>query len=654
MPITLSLNNFKNHKKKTLILPKTGMVKIVAPSGKGKTNVMKALMWGLFGKVSAPVKYGEDGCSVEIVELLDLTIKRTKNPNLLIVDNATNSTAQVFIETELGMSYDEFMASSYVMQDQKNSLLSLSPSDQLNMIFSLAFKNKDPDEVKRRIKDKLTDLSASMDARGFKIALSQKEIEYAASEIKNQSSLLNEALDDRDSLESAIKELDNKYTDISNKRRVVTDRKVDLHTIRLSSERVKYIHAMKMHDSLKTQVSELEVWLSKNPPGSMMLDKKLSEETNELGEELKFLRQKKERYESAVRQSKDRTLTESKFLINLEYFKRLCRETSVASEVSEFMAQEICTAAELYVASLNAYQMCSSNKETLEDPTEKYNDIKAKHDVVKAHLMVLRDKDAVHKSKTEELLNKTASIESYRETIAAGAAGFLSEEELSNKISQINSEETALTDEMIEISSQKNILQSKLNKIIDNEKIRKVIEDAEKRKAAAEECLSKEEILYANDMRLYKKMNRVLELANKAALDSVEATIDGINANAEYWLTEMFDGKLTATIETSKEFKTNKPAADKLSIVIHEDGQKIDKKEDLSGGQQSRLCLAFQLALSEIYDSPILMLDEAFKGLDKATMRVCLNSVKRIAENKLVLVNEHFADETLFDEVITL
>jgi DNA repair exonuclease SbcCD ATPase subunit len=630
------------------------MVKIVAPSGHGKTNVMKALMWALFGKVSAPVKYGEEGCSVGVSELIDLDIKRSKNPNLLAVDNATNSTAQAFIETELGMCYDEFMASSYVMQDQKNSLLSLSPSEQLDMIFALAFKNKDPEDVKRRIKDKISDLAVSMDNRSFKISVASKEIEYADCEIKNQTSLLNVIDEDKDVLVPMIEELNAKITAITDRRRVITDEKVALHSLRLSGERARYLASVKQYENLKSQVAELESWMSKNPPGSVLLNKKLTEEVDQLSEELKILKHKKERYEIALNQSRNKSLTESKYVVNLGHLKKMCDDIVKSENVTEFMAQEVCTASELYIASLNAYQMCSSTSEVTEDPTDKYNEIKLRYDVVKSQLSSVRDKDAVYKSKTEEMASKTKLLESCAETISSGASKFLSEEELSKKLSKINDEESLCTDEIVNVSSQKNSLQARLNKILDNEKIHKVIADAKKRKASAEERSAKEEILHANDMRLFKKLNRVMELANKAALDSVEATIDSINANAEYWLTEMFDGKLTATLETSKEFKSNKPAADKLNILIHENGQKIDKKEDLSGGQQSRLCLAFQLALSEIYDSPILMLDEAFKGLDRATMRICLNSVKRISENKLVLVSEHFADETLFDEVITL
>ena len=66
------------------------------------------------------------------------------------------------------------------------------------------------------------------------------------------------------------------------------------------------------------------------------------------------------------------------------------------------------------------------------------------------------------------------------------------------------------------------------------------------------------------------------------------------------------------------------------------------------------MILAYQLALSEMFNSPILMVDEGFTGLEESTRQTCLEMLKPISERKLVLVVEHGAPKHLFDEVINI
>ena len=75
---------------------------------------------------------------------------------------------------------------------------------------------------------------------------------------------------------------------------------------------------------------------------------------------------------------------------------------------------------------------------------------------------------------------------------------------------------------------------------------------------------------------------------------------------------------------------------------------------NLSGGEISRLNLAFVLAMSEIFKSPILMLDECMSTLDPDNCINILNTIREEYKGKLVLMIHHQITEGLFDTVIEL
>jgi len=64
----------------------------------------------------------------------------------------------------------------------------------------------------------------------------------------------------------------------------------------------------------------------------------------------------------------------------------------------------------------------------------------------------------------------------------------------------------------------------------------------------------------------------------------------------------------------------------------------------LSGGMQRRVALARALA----YDADILLLDEAFKGLDEKTCQNAIDLVLEYAQNKLVILAAHMIDKKMF------
>lgn len=147
---------------------------------------------------------------------------------------------------------------------------------------------------------------------------------------------------------------------------------------------------------------------------------------------------------------------------------------------------------------------------------------------------------------------------------------------------------------------------------------------------------------------------RLKELSDFAAVAAIDSKLDDINACSAFFIEKMFseDG----TVIKLKNSATTKKGEDraKFSTEIFHKGKYAKKLSNLSGGEKSRAYLAFQLGLSELYKSPMLLIDEGFAGLGSKDKEQCLEILHDIVKDKLVLVIEHGAGSSHFDTTINI
>ena len=74
----------------------------------------------------------------------------------------------------------------------------------------------------------------------------------------------------------------------------------------------------------------------------------------------------------------------------------------------------------------------------------------------------------------------------------------------------------------------------------------------------------------------------------------------------------------------------------------------------LSGGEQSRVSLCFTLALSDTFNSPLLLLDECTSSLDSENTETIFDTLKSELPDKTILVIAHQVIEGSFDKVLSL
>lgn len=117
--IELKLKNFKCFENKTFNF-KDEMVLISAPSGSGKTSILSAIKFALWGSgktlTKGEIMHGKNSCSVTLT-YNDITIQRTKRPNRLVYTKQNeiyeDNEAQIYINKYFGnQSHNNFLESS--------------------------------------------------------------------------------------------------------------------------------------------------------------------------------------------------------------------------------------------------------------------------------------------------------------------------------------------------------------------------------------------------------------------------------------------------------------------------------------------------------------------------------------------------------------
>lgn len=165
--------------------------------------------------------------------------------------------------------------------------------------------------------------------------------------------------------------------------------------------------------------------------------------------------------------------------------------------------------------------------------------------------------------------------------------------------------------------------------------------------------LEKEEIecrkLYAS-ATLFKE--KILEAESIAMLN----VISSINTHTQGYLEEFFpDNPISVKLVPFKETKSSKTVKRKpqINLEIEYKGMEADINM-LSGGELSRVILSYALALGEMFNTPMMLLDECTASLDQEMTGVVIDGIRNHFPGKLVLIIAHQIITGGFDKVVKL
>jgi DNA repair exonuclease SbcCD ATPase subunit len=165
------------------------------------------------------------------------------------------------------------------------------------------------------------------------------------------------------------------------------------------------------------------------------------------------------------------------------------------------------------------------------------------------------------------------------------------------------------------------------------------------------ESLSKDEIFIRDEIKTANLLKEKIVQAESLAICNF---IDTLSFHVNNYLERFFkEDPLFVNIQNCKETISKKSSSIKhgIHITVELKGNECNL-EHLSGGERDRISLAFTLALSEMFQNKILLLDECISSLDNETSAHVVNGLKDNYKNNLVIVVAHQVNEGLFDSVI--
>jgi len=158
----------------------------------------------------------------------------------------------------------------------------------------------------------------------------------------------------------------------------------------------------------------------------------------------------------------------------------------------------------------------------------------------------------------------------------------------------------------------------------------------------------KEKECRAEYVAVSKFRDKILEAESLAMIN----IINSINQHASIYLESFFpDHPISVSLLTFKEGKDSvKP---KINVNVFYKGMETDLTP-LSGGELSRVILAFTLALAEMFNTPLLMLDECTSNLNQELSNIIFETISENFSGKQTIVVAHQVVEGCFDKVIKM
>ena len=191
----IKLKNFRFHEDAEFEIPDSGLILISGNTGKGKSTILNAICYAFYGKCGrsrSPYTHGKTTCRVDLEYKKDgrnVYITRTSHPNTLVVKykkgEYEDDAAQGVIDMILGINYDVYMASSYIIQQTYKSVLFMTPAQQLEFVEKLTFNTDDHIECRQKFKSYTKECQTEVVKYEEHVTILKSQLQSAQDSIKH-------------------------------------------------------------------------------------------------------------------------------------------------------------------------------------------------------------------------------------------------------------------------------------------------------------------------------------------------------------------------------------------------------------------------------------------------------------------------------------
>ena len=246
----LHLKNFGCWENKIVDFTDTGTNLLSGPSGTGKTSILRAVVFAMYGVGRKIIHNGGTKCMVEMW-FDNMHITRTKGPCRLLVSDGLNEYEDAEAQGVINKVFGN-MSLCYLEQNGRNTFVGMAPQQKLEFMEMLTFLNYDIQSLKDRLKQKSKSVENSLLELDTRYELCREQLSTLIVPPKPEDIHLLE-LAESTSVDTLIREKDERRA--KNADRIVTLRS-ELESNRfnmLNEKRMRSVQEMEHLQSLITQ-----------------------------------------------------------------------------------------------------------------------------------------------------------------------------------------------------------------------------------------------------------------------------------------------------------------------------------------------------------------------------------------------------------------
>lgn len=631
---------------------------ISGKSGQGKTTILMAIIFALNGEGKKLPTYGKTSCNVTLVisnpNEDQVVIIRTKRPNRLRVTVGSGKTledkeAQAVIEDLFPQYHMGYMSQR---TDSSKSFILMSPMDKIRYIEKMAFGGENVDQLinncKELVKGRKNEMMLTTRQRET-IEKMLKDLKIDKTDCDSEDLMTEEEYDDQISQhERDVDYLRNKLNKTE-------------HLIKMKEDVSRQLAKM---PEIEENIDDLEDELQRISTHRQGWERYLREKTK-----LKKLNEP-----SGMSKDKMKTLIQDmKALIELESEVsglKNCRSRidKLTKQIEDSMVHMICPSCETEVAlwcnnliipersSAGAQQRGALTTEEAKRLEERRMKAKLRVEELEKKLVEIEKLRSEYPELEDahEQLEMLFKIKSDDETYAKQKT--LCSSLKMERPDYDNTTETALRQKKkaayertekeatlagITIKNDPDDLAKSIESV--TELIKRL--NAGKRSAQSVRYWNTVEALLKKEADLNKSYPRAIklqEIIKTAEKMAVKEVIEEINLHAQMYLDSFIDDINVVLVFDGV----------KLTVEVLQDGYDSDL-QNLSGGELARVILAFTIALAEINNVRLLLLDECVASLDQESTGQVIDTIKANFRGNVICI-AHQTTTGVFDHVLEL